>query len=73
MVSSRMERNSYLSLSNLFWQSEKISAKEIFEKARAEKIFVRYFNKPRIDNYLRVTIGTDDEMKAFLELLKKIV
>ena len=30
MVSSSMERNSYLSLSNLFWQSVKISAKESY-------------------------------------------
>ncbi|MBQ9234373.1 MAG: histidinol-phosphate transaminase [Lachnospiraceae bacterium] len=57
----------------LFITHKKISAKEIFEKSREEKIFVRYFNKPRIDNYLRVTIGRREEMETFLELLKKIV
>ena len=56
----------------LFITHEKIKAKEIFEKAREAKIIVRYFNKPRIDNYLRVTIGTREEMEKFLEFLKLI-
>ena len=34
---------------------------------------VRYFNKERIDNYLRVTIGTDEEMEMFIEKIKEIV
>lgn len=47
----------------------KRSAKELFENLKAQKIFVRYFNQPRIDNHLRVTIGTDDEMdKLFCAL-----
>lgn len=50
-----------------------ISAKEIFEKARANKIIVRYFDKPRINNFLRITIGTRPEMEKFLEFLKTIV
>ena len=57
----------------LFITHENKPAKEIFEKARAEKIYVRFFNKPGIDNYLRVTIGTKEDMETFLEFLKKIV
>ena len=56
----------------LFAKHEPISAKYIFEKLREENIYVRYFNKPRIDNYLRITIGTDEEMAIFLEVVKKI-
>ena len=37
----------------------------------AEDIFVRYFKKPRIDNYLRITIGTDEQMQVLIEFLKK--
>ena len=55
----------------LFMTHDKIPAKEIFEKAREHKIYVRYFNKPRIDNYLRVTIGTREEMEAFLKFLSE--
>ena len=56
----------------IFMTHDKIPAKEIFEKARDNKIYVRYFNKPRIDNYLRVTIGTREEMEIFLEFLKSL-
>ena len=55
----------------LFMTHESIAAKEIFEAAKANKIYVRYFNKPRIDNYLRVTIGTREEMESFLSFLKE--
>lgn len=48
-----------------------IPAKELFEAAKKEKIYVRYFDKPRIDNYLRITIGTDDEMKTLVRFLKR--
>lgn len=56
----------------VFMTHETIPAKEVFEKAREEKFIVRYFNQPRIDNYLRVTIGTREEMEAFLAFLKKL-
>ncbi|MEN6487494.1 MAG: histidinol-phosphate transaminase, partial [Smithella sp.] len=34
---------------------------------------VRYFDKPKIDNYLRVTIGTDEEMDSFLREAERIL
>ena len=55
----------------LFAAHESVPAKEIFEAARAENIYVRYFPKERIDNYLRITIGTDEEMRKFVEFLKR--
>lgn len=51
----------------IFAKHEKISAKELFMDLREEGIFVRYFEKPRISDYLRITIGTDEEMKRFIE------
>ena len=54
----------------LFISHKEVPAKEIFEALRKENIFVRYFNKPRIDNYLRVTIGTEEEMEALIAFLK---
>ncbi len=56
----------------VFAAHKSIPAREIFEKAKAEGIFVRYFNKPRIDNYLRITIGTDEQMQTFVNFLEKI-
>ena len=46
-------------------------AKELFEELKKEDIYVRYFASPRIDNYLRITVGTDEEMDALLAFLKK--
>lgn len=44
-------------------------AKDIFEYLKTKKIYVRYFNTDRISNYLRVTIGTDEQMKKVFEAL----
>ena len=54
----------------LFASHGAVPAKEIFDHLRENRIFVRWFNKPRIDNWLRITIGTDAQMKRFLEVLK---
>lgn len=44
-------------------------AEEIFTYLRSKDIFVRYFKKPRIDNYLRISIGTDEEMEILIKKL----
>ena len=54
----------------IFTTHESVPAEEIFEAAKKENIYVRYFKKPGIDNYLRITIGTKDEMNQFIEFLK---
>ena len=62
------------SAANFIFASHKtVPAKEIFEAARAENIYVRYFARERIDNYLRITIGTDEEMKALIDFLKRFL
>lgn len=55
----------------VFAAHEKVPAKEIFEMLKEKKIYVRYFAKPRIDNYLRITIGTDEEMDRLLSVLRE--
>jgi histidinol-phosphate aminotransferase len=57
----------------VFATHNSIPAKDIFEAAKANNIFVRYFDKPRINNYLRITIGTDEEMDRFVEFLGEYV
>ncbi len=54
----------------LFATHEGCPAEELFEALRGENIYVRYFKKPRIDNYLRITIGTRQEMEAFLSFVE---
>ncbi|MFC4775589.1 histidinol-phosphate transaminase [Paenibacillus sp. GCM10023252] len=48
-------------------------AQELFRQLGERGILVRYFNQPRIDNYLRITIGTDEEMSAFLSTVRELV
>ncbi len=54
----------------LFVTHEKVPARELFAALREANIIVRYFDKPRIDNYLRITIGTDEEMDTLISFLR---
>jgi histidinol-phosphate aminotransferase len=55
----------------LFITHPEYSAKELFEALKQEDIYVRYFSLPRIDNYLRVTIGTDEQMEVLYDFLRR--
>lgn len=57
----------------IFATHESVPAVKIFEEAKKEGIFIRYFNKPRINNYLRISIGTDEEMDTLLAFLKRLL
>lgn len=57
----------------LFISHPVLKASMLFQRLREQGILVRYFNKPRIDNFLRVSIGTDREMDCFLESLADII
>lgn len=53
----------------LFAKPNGISAKNLFNKLKDKKIYVRYFDKPRINEYLRISIGTDEEMKTLIDTI----
>lgn len=55
----------------LFISHKTVPAKELFLALREKNIYVRYFDKPRIDNMLRVTIGTDEQMDQLIAFLKE--
>ncbi|WP_138753789.1 histidinol-phosphate transaminase [Paenibacillus sinopodophylli] len=57
----------------VFISHRTLEAKVIFQQLRDKGVLVRYFNQPRIDEYLRVSIGTDEEMDAFIQALEQIV
>ncbi|MEQ8155298.1 MAG: histidinol-phosphate transaminase [Clostridiaceae bacterium] len=54
----------------IFATHPRIKAKDLFEALKKDGIFVRYFSAPKIDNYLRITIGTDDEMFKLISFIK---
>ena len=55
----------------LFVTHPEFEASELFEALKREKIYVRYWNSERIRQYLRITVGTRQEMESLLEFLKK--
>lgn len=55
----------------IFATHESVPAEELFLALKEAKIFVRHWNKPRISNYLRITVGTDEEMDSMLSFLKE--
>ena len=57
----------------IFISHNKVFAGDLYKQLKDNGILVRYFAKDRIDNYLRVTIGTDEEMKIFIEKLEKLL
>ena len=62
------------SKSNFVFATHKTrSAEEIFTDLRSKQIFVRHWNLPRIDNYLRISVGTDEEAKILIDALEELL
>lgn len=57
----------------IFAQHKTVPAEVIFKRLREKHIFVRHFSAERIHNYLRISIGTEEEMKRFVEETEKII
>ena len=49
------------------------NAEKLFKSLKEMGVLVRYFEKPGIENYIRVSIGTDAEMDTFLETISTII
>lgn len=54
----------------VFARHESLAAKSLYEHLRQQDILVRYFGTPPIDNYVRISIGTDEEMDEFIAEIK---
>ena len=58
----------------VFAKHESVNAVHIFEELKKKGIYVRYFSKPeRIADYLRISIGKDEEMQTLINTLKEII
>lgn len=57
----------------IFAKHETADAEDIFAKLREKHIFVRHFTSERIRNYLRISIGTREEMETFIGELRNIL
>ncbi len=57
----------------IFATHPKYEAKELFEALKEADIYVRYFSGARVNQYLRITIGTKEEMEKLLAFLKEYI
>ncbi len=57
----------------VFARHQSISAEHLYNELKKEGVLVRYFNKHGIDNYLRMTIGTEEQMERLVVALKKVL
>lgn len=57
----------------IFASSDRISAAELAAELRKRNILVRYFNKAKIDNYLRITVGAADDMQTLVSAITEIL
>lgn len=57
----------------VFTKNPAISGAELYAKLKARGILVRHFGAPRLTDYIRVTIGSADEMAAFIKATKEIL
>lgn len=54
----------------IFASHADVPARHLFARLREQGVVVRYFDKPRIDNHLRISIGTDEDNAALLAALE---
>lgn len=57
----------------LFAKSDKLSGKQVYQGLKEKGVLVRHFEKPRIGEYNRITIGSREEMECFLEAIKQLL
>src|SRR5699024_643448 len=57
----------------VFITHPELAAKEIYDSLRRKQIFIRYFGKQPIENYVRISMGTDEEMKRFFYYLDELL
>lgn len=54
----------------VFASHKSVAGSELMQHLREQNILVRHFTKPGIENFLRITIGTREEMEMLISALK---
>ena len=57
----------------VFASTERINGGVLYKKLKENGILVRHFDAPRIENWLRITIGTPEQMQALMDAVDKIL
>lgn len=54
-------------------KSNKIAGEELYLKLKGRGVLVRHFNEKRIKDFVRITVGTDEEIKILLKEIEEIL
>ena len=57
----------------VFASTKRISGCKLYKELKKNGILVRHFDAPRIENWLRITIGTPEQMQALMDAVDKIL
>lgn len=57
----------------LFAKSDEIGGRALYERLKAKGVLVRQFNAARIEDFIRITIGTQAQMDVLLEKIAEIL
>ncbi len=57
----------------VFATSPELTGEAIYRGLRERGILVRWFNKPRISNFVRITIGTQQQMNELIKAVKEML
>jgi len=57
----------------IFAKKDGISGEELYLKLKNNGILIRHFNKDRVSDYIRITIGTKDEIISLIDTIKTII
>lgn len=57
----------------LFAKSSAIGGKELYLRLKEKGVLIRHFDTPRLRDYIRITVGSQDQMTAFIGAVKEIL
>ncbi|MBB4824375.1 histidinol-phosphate aminotransferase [Sporosarcina luteola] len=57
----------------VFVKHDSLDGRTLYEQLKARKILIRHFDSPRISDFIRITIGTNEQMDTFLDELSLIL
>ena len=57
----------------IFAKHKSIPAEKLYLELKSRGILIRYFNKPRISDYVRITVGSPEQMQTFVKTAETII
>ena len=57
----------------IFAKSDKISGLKLYQELKEKGVLIRHFEKPRIQEFNRITIGTMQDMQILIDKIKELL